>query len=309
MFRLAHLTDPHIGPLPPFRIAELMGKRLTGWLNWRRGRHLVHDASVLAKLVADLKSRSPNHIACTGDTSNLGLPGEWPVAKRFLEELGSPNEVSFVPGNHDAYVGSSLSGLLEMNKPYLLGDGARDIRFPYLRRRGNIALIGLSSAIPTPPFKAYGLLGPEQLQKLETMLEELGQDASCCRIVMIHHPPYVGGTTVNRELKDAAAFERVLAKAGAELVLFGHNHVASLVYRNGPRGRIPLVGAPSASSSRKDIPHRAAYHFFSIERSNESFTIEAERYGIRQNGETGLLERRTVLPETPDPQYFGTRER
>ena len=37
---------------------------------------------------------------------------------------------------------------------------------PTLRRRGPVALIGLSSAVPTPPFMATGTLGRAQLEAL-----------------------------------------------------------------------------------------------------------------------------------------------
>ena len=43
MFRLAHLSDPHLGPLPPVRLRELMNKRLTGYANWRLGRADAQD--------------------------------------------------------------------------------------------------------------------------------------------------------------------------------------------------------------------------------------------------------------------------
>jgi len=52
MFTLAHLSDPHLAPLPVASFMELAGKRLTGWLNWQRKRHLVHDSGVLAAIVA-----------------------------------------------------------------------------------------------------------------------------------------------------------------------------------------------------------------------------------------------------------------
>ena len=67
MFVLAHLSDPHLGPLPRPRFAELMGKRATGFLNWRRKRGLIHRADVLARIVADLKAQAADHIAVTGD--------------------------------------------------------------------------------------------------------------------------------------------------------------------------------------------------------------------------------------------------
>ena len=105
-FLLAHLSDAHIGPLPKPRARELLGKRLTGYINWnRRGR--LHDMAVLARLVADMQAQSPEHIAMTGDILNIGLTAEFPFAREWLEGLGPTHDVSFVPGNHDAYTRSS----------------------------------------------------------------------------------------------------------------------------------------------------------------------------------------------------------
>ena len=44
MFTLAHLSDPHLAPLPEPRWSELIGKRVTGYLNWQRRRRFIHDA-------------------------------------------------------------------------------------------------------------------------------------------------------------------------------------------------------------------------------------------------------------------------
>src|SRR3954451_22375522 len=133
MFRIAHLTDPHVGPLPRFRLHELLNKRVTGWFNWHRNRQGAHDMELLAGLVADMKAVAPDHIACTGALSSLGLPLEWPTARVFMEGLGPPESVSFVPGNHDAYVQGSLEGLLAAIAPWTEGDDSRTNAFPYLR--------------------------------------------------------------------------------------------------------------------------------------------------------------------------------
>ena len=57
-FVLAHLSDPHLAPLPQPRLAELIGKRATGFVNWRRKREAIHRPEVLARIVADLKAQS-----------------------------------------------------------------------------------------------------------------------------------------------------------------------------------------------------------------------------------------------------------
>src|SRR5215831_6979227 len=99
MFVLAHLSDPHLAPLPKPRWRELAGKRATGYLNWQRKRRLVHRADVLARIVADLKAQRPDHIAATGDLVNISLASEYAPARAFLEALGSPHDVTLVPGN------------------------------------------------------------------------------------------------------------------------------------------------------------------------------------------------------------------
>lgn len=69
-----------------------------------------------------------------------------------------------------------------------------------------------------------------------------------------------------RRLTDAAAFRRVLAKKGAELVLHGHDHCFSVIWLDGPTKGIPAVGAPSGSAR---APHghedAAGYNLFHID--------------------------------------------
>ena len=83
-FELAHISDPHLSPLPRPRPVELMGKRLLGYLSWQRRRRLIHRAEVLDALLKDLESRAPAHLAITGDLTNISLPGEFSQAADWL---------------------------------------------------------------------------------------------------------------------------------------------------------------------------------------------------------------------------------
>ncbi|WP_237479023.1 metallophosphoesterase family protein [Lichenibacterium dinghuense] len=286
-YLLAHLSDAHIGPLPRPRPRDLMGKRITGFVNWRR-RGRLHDMRVLADLVADLQAQSPDHIAMTGDILNLGLPDEFPFARAWLGSLGTPDHVSFVPGNHDAYVRSSLPHLAATFAPWVVQDGVAEagtadgmpFAFPYLRRRGPLALIGLSSAIPTAPLLASGALGRAQRDGLARLLDEAGA-RGLARVVMIHHPPHVRGAKRGRGLRDAAAFEAVIARHGAELVIHGHNHRTSVAPLPGPRGPVPVVGVPSCSAVPGTHGHLAAYHLYRFaERAGGGYAVTAERRGL-----------------------------
>jgi 3',5'-cyclic AMP phosphodiesterase CpdA len=289
MFRIAHLTDPHVGPLPRPLLRELLSKRLTGYVNWRRGRKGIHDMELLAALVADIHAQAPDHIACTGDVCNIGLASEWRTSRVFMDGLGAEADVSFVPGNHDAYVPGALEGLLRSIGAFSCGDGKSQPSFPYVRRRGAVALVGLSSAVPTLPFVASGRLGRRQIGAAADILADLGRDRDCFRFVMIHHPPHVGGAQAGRNLTDAPAFEAMIARVGAELIVHGHNHVGSLAHLKGPRGPVPVIGAPSASARGGTLTHRAGYHLFTIDRDETGFLLRAELRGLKPDGSIGGL--------------------
>src|SRR2546428_12236433 len=103
MFVLAHLSDPHLGPLPTPRLAELMGKRATGFLNWQRKRGLIHRADLLARIVADLEAQAADHIAVTGDLVNISLSGEYAPARARLASPGSPRDLPPGARHPDVY--------------------------------------------------------------------------------------------------------------------------------------------------------------------------------------------------------------
>ena len=90
MFTLAHLSDIHLSPMPRPRRSELMSKRMLGYVNWHRGRKLVHRREILDLLTRDIIERKPDHIAVTGDLVNLGLPEEFLRAAEWLHHLGPP---------------------------------------------------------------------------------------------------------------------------------------------------------------------------------------------------------------------------
>ncbi len=281
-FRLAHISDAHIGPLPKPRLREIMNKRFTGYMNWKR-RSQIHSMDMLSRTVADMLSQSPAHVAMTGDILNLGLPGEFPFARTWLETLGEPHDVSFVPGNHDAYVRSSLLHIGETFAQWCSNDNDDRMVFPFVRIRGEVALIGLSSAIPTGPFLASGKIGEDQMRDCAQVLDETGR-RGLCRVVMIHHPPWHGATNPGRGLRDARLFEHMIADHGAELILHGHNHRRMVKHIAGPSGPVPVVGVASASAVPGSARHLAEYNLYDIARAGNAWNISATIRGVGAPG-------------------------
>src|SRR5262245_10823140 len=119
MYTLAHLSDPHIGPLPDSRIGELLNKRILGFLSWTLRRQSLYVTPVLDALARDMTAAAPDHIAVTGDIVNISLPGEFEHATRWLGGLGAPEKVTVIPGNHDAYIALDWAQTIGQWAPYM----------------------------------------------------------------------------------------------------------------------------------------------------------------------------------------------
>jgi 3',5'-cyclic AMP phosphodiesterase CpdA len=271
-FTLAHLSDPHLPPLPVPRLRELAGKRALGYLNWTRNRHKFHRRNVLDALVADMQAQGPDHIAITGDLVNLALEAEFAPSRAWLESVGAPDRVTVIPGNHDAYVRATRHRFAETFGNYLDGDASEaGATFPLIRRRGPVALISVSSAVPTLPLMATGWLGRTQLEALDRILSKLSTEQAF-RVLLIHHP--LRSTSRAKRLTDSAELLALLKQHGVELILHGHDHVHSTIWIEGPNGRIPAIGVPSASALAHRHYPAAAYNLFSIERDGDAWRCE-----------------------------------
>jgi 3',5'-cyclic AMP phosphodiesterase CpdA len=267
-FLLAHLSDLHATDVHPRGLRDLAGKRLLGWLSWRRRRRFEHRDFVLEALLADLPGRGADHVAISGDLTHVGLASEIADAARWLARIGPPDRVSLVPGNHDAY-GPSAAEPWSAWAPYMRSAAATglplgDAAFPFARRLGPVAIVGVSSALPTAPWLATGRLGDAQRARLEAVLAALGGEGRF-RVLVIHHPPVPAAQPRRRQLDDMAELGALLARTGAELVLHGHTHRTAIGALPGPRGPIPVVGVPSASCPGAREARRARYHVYRIE--------------------------------------------
>ncbi len=308
MFVLGHISDPHLGPLPSARMRELAGKRAIGFVNWHRRRKTIHRGEVLSRIVSDLKAQRPDHIAVTGDILNIALPGEFAPSRVWLDAVGPAHDVTFVPGNHDAYVRKAAREWHSHWGDFMKGDSTGPDQFPFVRRRGDIALVGLSSAVPTAPFMATGALGVQQLAALSEILDRLGAQGAF-RVILIHHPPVTKPQHRFKRLMDADRFRAALQRHGAELVLHGHDHMHSVVYLDGPQTRIPAVGVPSASAAGGE-GDPAAYNLYRIDKGANGWCCEAITCGFRHGSDTiAEITRRDLIPQAVSLAQISARDR
>jgi 3',5'-cyclic AMP phosphodiesterase CpdA len=259
-----------------------VGKRLTGALNLLLHRRRKHDVALFDRMAEMVPRLHLDRVVVTGDLTNLSLPSEFELSRRKLEALPVP--VTVIPGNHDTYTrASARDELFEAHLGHFMeGERLDGERYPFMERRENVALIGMSTAIPTPPFDATGRCGASQLERLGRMLAAAASE-KLARVVLIHHPPVAGVSKPRKKLVDLEAFGRVIARHGAELVLHGHEHTRLETRLPGPKGDVPVHGCSSATSLSLK-PRREAsfaiYEFSPAGVSRELYTWNGNEYAL-----------------------------
>jgi 3',5'-cyclic AMP phosphodiesterase CpdA len=281
--RLAHCSDLHLLSHDGVRWLELANKRWIGAMNLLSNRSRHYHVEAFDDMVDDLNAIAVDHVLCTGDVTNLALRQEFAFARRRFDRLAlGPTGTTVIPGNHDAYVAEGLPLFAELFGELATTDpgwewtaadapedddepgDAEDRHWPIVRIRGELALVGTSTSRATPWFTAYGRLGAGQLARLRRVLVD-PRLAGKVRIVAIHHPP-AGRRAESRirGLRDHAAFAAVIAEAGADLIVHGHEHRDMTESLAGPRGPVPVRGVASGTYANHQPQRGARYRIYEI---------------------------------------------
>jgi 3',5'-cyclic AMP phosphodiesterase CpdA len=291
-FRIAHVSDVHVrSRLGAEWRRMLFNKRITGWANLvlRRGR--VHRREYLRAVLEEAAARS-DHVVVTGDLTNMAHESEYREARRLLDEVARRVEVTVVPGNHDIYlpavgrerrfphhfapfVTSKRAGLA-VTLP--AGD------HPLVKLRGPAAIVGLSSAVPRPPFVSGGVLGREQIAALERLLA-LPEVASRTPVLLVHHPPVDARSRFARlrdGLIDADRLRPVVDRLPRGLLLFGHVHARSHVALRTSSGTLNVVSASGAALDHPDPRIRAGFNLYEI--AGDGAVARVESYALDPSG-------------------------
>ncbi len=289
--KIAHLSDLHVLSLEGVSPWRFFNKRLTGYANLRLKRKHVHRPAYVRAIAQEIRRTNVDHVVITGDVTNLALESEFELAKRLLEDdLGlDPRDVSIVPGNHDLYTrgamtkkrfSSYFADYLKSDLPELAVDVGGG-RFPFVKLRGPAAIIGLSSAVPRPPFVAAGKLGKKQIAALGDVLRH-PEVKKRTPVVLLHHPahnPLSRVKTLLEGLHDAALLWTGVRDLTRGLVLHGHLHTR--VQRALPTslGRLHAVGATSASLHHEAAAKMAGFNLYEIgDAGGEIVSVEAHVY-------------------------------
>ncbi|HEY1960366.1 MAG TPA: metallophosphoesterase [Polyangiaceae bacterium] len=307
--RIAHFSDLHVLALDGVGVARYLNKRLTGVANlalrrapldeltgaWRAAAERVpsrlrkkdfHRTAYVRSVAREIARTRVDHVVITGDVTNLALEPEFVAARTILEgelHLG-PRDVSLVPGNHDLYTRGALRNrrFTQFFADYTRSDldvgvdiGAG--HFPYVKLRGPVAIIGLSSAVPKPAFIASGELGQSQLDALSRALGH-AEVRKRTPVILLHHPPIGPRSRVDmltKGLRDAAELRERLRAVPRGLVLHGHLHKRVQSTLATDTGELLVVGATSASLHHEHAARMSGFNVYDFGDDGALRSIEA----------------------------------
>lgn len=284
--RVAHCSDLHLLSIDGTRWLELANKRWIGRMNLISNRSRHYHVDAFDDMVVDLNAQQIDHVLCTGDVTNLALRREFEFARGKFDGLAHGHaNITVIPGNHDAYVAEGVGLFAELFAPFSAtdpgwawgagdrGDGDHELdcvdgvpRWPIVRVRGEVALIGLSTSRQTPWFTAYGRVGQGQLARLGRALAD-DRLRGKFRLVAIHHPPAgVRAKSRIRGLRDHAELAQVIAATGADLIVHGHEHRDMTESLAGPSDTtVPVLGVVSGTYFHDKPEKTARYRILEIE--------------------------------------------
>ncbi len=270
--RIAHFSDTHVLSLRGVTPRRFLNKRWTGAVNLALNRSRHYRVEIFEKLLDAVVELGVDHAVCTGDLVNLALEPEFEMVREMLASRFEPTALTLVPGNHDYYVKEAIAdGLFERHfAEFLPADIDLELgpaqRYPVTRLLDGVAIIGLSSAVPTPVFVANGEVGPAQLAGLKRALAHPDVEGRF-RLVLLHHPllpePARRLDSIRRLVDASAVIDglRGTAETRPHLVVHGHNH--EFKAQRVPGTDVPLIQV--ASASKAGNRSRAEFNVYVIE--------------------------------------------
>lgn len=288
MLRIAHLSDLHVLAPAGVQLRRILfSKRVTGYVNLLAQRGRVYRPERLLPILTEAARRS-DHLVITGDITNLSLEGEYEEARSLLDRVARSVEVTVVPGNHDIYLPSVRR---ERRFPHHfarfmrsdLPDLALDLpagRFPFVKLRGAAAIIGLSSAVPRPPFVSAGILGQKQLGALAHVLAH-PEVARRTPVLLVHHSPFDDRfrlAQLRGGLVDAPALRKALSSVQRGLLLYGHLHRRRWRRLPTAAGSLDAVCSTAAALDHPSDRARAGFNLYAIGDDGSVRSIESLLY-------------------------------
>lgn len=269
--RLAHVSDLHLLDLHGVSYKRFLNRRMLGGLNLLLRRAREYRPEILETLVDDLIKEEVDHVAISGDLSNLALEPEFERVFHLLKLIGGWDRVSVVPGNHDYYTfhAADARKFEKYFYPFMFKRDFSDLDvdlYPYTKQIGDVLLIGINSATRTMPLMHYGTVGQRQLDLVEKVLARPEATGSMT-VLLLHHTMHRRDmiTESTAGLLGRDRLWEVADRHKVDLILHGHDHRGRLWKREHEGHSTQVVCCGSSTRLVEDPTLVARYRIITIE--------------------------------------------
>ena len=272
---ICHISDLHLPIEKKPTLLQLFNKRIFGFLNHTSKRKNIFKLENLDLIFNDINKSNDIHTVLTGDIVNLSLEDEFSSASQLLDHHFTDEALSVIPGNHDAYIKVDYKRSMSYLKKYFnkQNNSIDQEPFPYLKIINDIAIIGLSSAINSPPLMCWGKMSSKQINTLEDMLKSINGN-NYFTIILIHHPVHKYGFMNLKGLLNRKQLLETITKYNINLVLHGHLHREVYNFIKTKDKFVPCIGAPSSS---KMLNEKISYLQYKIWKKDDKWNFSVYR--------------------------------
>ena len=272
---ISHISDIHLPITVQPSFSDLLNKRLFGYINHTSNRKKIHDIENLKMIFHDILKNPNGHTILTGDIVNLSLRSEFESASDFLGSYFPKEKLSIIPGNHDNYVKCNYEDSMYMLRRYTSdnSDHRQGSLFPYLKLINDIAIVGISTAVTSPPLMSWGRVSEIQLNAITEILHSLSKD-NYFIILLLHHPLHEFGFLNFKGLLNKNSLIKILNDFNINLILHGHLHTESQKKISLKDVDVPCFGAPS--TSRAD-GGKLTFLKYNIDKVNDKWSLKVYR--------------------------------
>lgn len=217
---IAHLSDTHI--LEDSHEGRPLSERLgLRFLSFGRPLDAVTCHKRLSNGLTRAYARGADHVVLTGDLTEDGTQAQFERLARILDESPfSPDAITLVPGNHDAY--SEEHGFLRALRGPLRA-WARTSRIGSVVELRDAVVVPVSTVMAQSVVRAAGVVSERQMKHVERVSERERRAV----VIAQHHPPlghafraanWVDGLLNRRE------YRALLGRCERTHVVHGHMH-------------------------------------------------------------------------------------
>jgi len=255
--RIAHVSDVHM--LESGRVASVLQDLAIRIVSAGRALDARGRVDKLERALSAAVRAGADHLVISGDLTEVGVPAQFEAFAEALHDSTIPPEnVTLVPGNHDAYTSGdawrrALEGPLQAYRGTAASEPGKVVE------RGDVVFLPVDVSCPQPITRSAGELRDDAADAIEARFKDPGLAKKSLVLVQHHHPfahPHKTWQWMDG-LRGSARLMGALASHSHVHVLHGHLHKA--VDRLVGLGRSRVFGAPAIVEDEERSPRVRMY--------------------------------------------------